>query len=92
MAHPNFNIEEPKVENLYQNLMFNCNGFVHRVAAGGLVAGLEHSVALTKDGGVFSWGSSKCVDYDTNEVLVLYCAGVASWVTETQARRLCQGR
>ena len=27
---------------------------------GGLAAGLEHSVALTEEGGVFSWGSSKC--------------------------------
>ena len=31
-----------------------------RVAGGGLVAGLEHSVALTLEGGVFTWGSSRC--------------------------------
>ena len=31
-----------------------------RVLAGGVVAGLEHTVALTHDGGVFSWGSARC--------------------------------
>ena len=31
-----------------------------RVLAAGLVAGLEHTVALTMDGGVFSWGSGRC--------------------------------
>jgi E3 ubiquitin-protein ligase HERC4 len=31
-----------------------------RIAYSGLEAGSEHSVALTVDGGVFSWGSSRC--------------------------------
>ncbi len=31
-----------------------------RIAYSGLAAGSEHSVALTVDGGVFSWGSSRC--------------------------------
>ena len=31
-----------------------------RIAYSGLAAGSEHSVALTVDGGVFTWGSSRC--------------------------------
>ena len=31
-----------------------------RVLPGGVQAGLEHSVALTQDGGVFTWGSGRC--------------------------------
>eukprot|EP00092_Neocalanus_flemingeri_P033110 GFUD01036005.1.p1 GENE.GFUD01036005.1~~GFUD01036005.1.p1 ORF type:complete len:1046 (+),score=311.60 GFUD01036005.1:157-3294(+) len=31
-----------------------------RVVPGGVKAGLEHTVALTEEGGVFSWGSSRC--------------------------------
>jgi E3 ubiquitin-protein ligase HERC4 len=31
-----------------------------RIAYSGLAAGSDHSVALTVDGGVFSWGSSRC--------------------------------
>ena len=31
-----------------------------RVSYSGLAAGSEHSVALTVDGGVFTWGSSRC--------------------------------
>lgn len=31
-----------------------------RVLPGGVRAGLEHTVALTEEGGVFTWGSSRC--------------------------------
>jgi len=31
-----------------------------RVGPGGLAAGLEHTIALTEEGGVFTWGSSRC--------------------------------
>jgi len=31
-----------------------------KVLPGGVKAGLEHTVALTEEGGVFSWGSSRC--------------------------------
>jgi E3 ubiquitin-protein ligase HERC4 len=31
-----------------------------RISYAGLAAGSEHSVALTVDGGVFTWGSSRC--------------------------------
>ena len=31
-----------------------------RILPGGVRAGLEHTVALTQEGGVFTWGSSRC--------------------------------
>ena len=31
-----------------------------RVLPGGVRAGLEHTLALTEEGGVFSWGSGRC--------------------------------
>lgn len=31
-----------------------------KIVAGGIRAGLEHTVALSEDGGVFTWGSSRC--------------------------------
>jgi len=31
-----------------------------KIVPGGVKAGLEHTVALTAEGGVFSWGSSRC--------------------------------
>ena len=31
-----------------------------RVLPGGVRAGLEHTIALTEEGGVFSWGSGRC--------------------------------
>ena len=30
-----------------------------RIAPAGIAAGLEHSLALTEEGGVFSWGSNR---------------------------------
>ena len=57
MAHPSFHFEKYQVVRYKINHNPLIGSF--RIAAGGLVAGLEHSVALTKEGGVFSWGSSK---------------------------------
>lgn len=40
------------------------------IANGGLSAGSEHSIALTREGGVFTWGSSRCgqLGHGTNSV------------------------
>ena len=48
-----------------------------RVLPAGVVAGLEHTVALTSDGGVFTWGSGRCGQL-----------GHGSFNSETQPRKV----
>ena len=50
-----------------------------RVLPAGVVAGLEHTVALTSDGGVFTWGSGRCGQL-----------GHGSFNSETQPRKVME--
>ena len=50
-----------------------------RVLPGGVVAGLEHSVALTSEGGVFTWGSGRCGQL-----------GHGTYNSETQPRKVME--
>ncbi len=55
-----------------------------RIAYSGLAAGSEHSVALTVDGGVFSWGSSRCGQLghgSTNKVTSVADPGSGGFLT-----------